>query len=152
MGVMIYRERLWPAPWMFLASALVIPASLLVFLPISVPAGVVVAIVLYLGIIVAFVLTTPTIEVAGGELRAGRARLPLAVVGSVRAAHGADAVHERGVGLNANAWLLLRGWVRDVVRIEVTDPHDPTPYWLISTRRADELRAAIEAARENSTA
>src|SRR5690606_10894103 len=36
MVLMTYRERLWPAPWIFLASALVIPASLLVFLPISV--------------------------------------------------------------------------------------------------------------------
>ena len=42
-----YSERLWPAPWLFVATALVMPASLLVFLPISVVAGVVVAIVLY---------------------------------------------------------------------------------------------------------
>ena len=34
-----YRERLWPAPWVFIATALVIPASLLVFLPISLPRG-----------------------------------------------------------------------------------------------------------------
>ena len=143
MGVMIYRERLWPAPWMFLASALVIPASLLVFLPISVPAGVVVAIALYLAIVAALLVTTPTIEVADGELRAGRARLPLAVVGGVRAARGADAVHERGVGLDARAWLLIRGWIPDVVRVELDDPADPTPYWLISTRRAEQLASAI---------
>ena len=37
-----YRERLWPAAWVFLATALVIPASLLVFLPISTTAGIVV--------------------------------------------------------------------------------------------------------------
>jgi hypothetical protein len=147
MGVMTYRERLWPAPWMYIATALVIPASLLVFLPISVPAGVVVAIALYLGIVAAMLLTMPTIEVADGQLRAGRARLPLSVIAEARAATGADAVHERGVGLNANAWLLLRGWVRDVVRVELNDPSDPTPYWLVSSRRAEQLAAAIEAAR-----
>lgn len=147
MVLMTYRERLWPAPWIFLATALVIPASLLVFLPISVPAGVVVSIVLYLAIVVALVLTTPTVEVADGELRAGRARLPLTVVREVRAAREADAVHERGIGLNANAWLLIRGWIPDVVRVDLDDPADPTPYWLISSRRAEALAAAIEGSR-----
>ena len=54
-NVPAYRERLWPAPWVFLATALVIPASLLVFLPISLPTGVGVAIVLY-GAIVGILL------------------------------------------------------------------------------------------------
>jgi hypothetical protein len=30
-----------------------------------------------------------------------------------------------------------------VVRIEITDPSDSTPYWLTSTRRPDELVAAL---------
>ncbi|GMA92425.1 hypothetical protein GCM10025869_29540 [Homoserinibacter gongjuensis] len=68
-------------PWIFLATALVIPASLLVFLPISTTAGWIVAVVLYGLIVATLLVTTPTVEVADGELRAGRARLPLAVVG-----------------------------------------------------------------------
>ncbi|MCS0498139.1 DUF3093 domain-containing protein [Protaetiibacter mangrovi] len=140
---MTYRERLWPAPWIFLATALVIPASLLVFLPISSVAGVAVAIALYGAIVVALALTTPTIEVVDGELRAGRARLPLSAVGEVHVARGPDAVRERGVGLHADAWLLIRGWVADVVRVELDDPEDPTPYWLLSSRRAEALATAI---------
>jgi len=144
---MSYRERLWPAPWIFLATALVIPASLLVFLPISVIAGIVVAIALYGAIVAVLILTTPTVEVRDGELRAGRARLPLSVVGGVTAAHGADAVRERGTGLHADAWLLIRGWIPDVVRGELDDPADPTPYWLLSSRRPDALAQAIDAGR-----
>ncbi|MFT4285235.1 MAG: DUF3093 domain-containing protein, partial [Protaetiibacter sp.] len=90
---------------------------------------------------------TPTIEVRDGELRAARARPPLSVVGGVRAAHGADAVRERGTGLHADAWLLIRGWIPDVVRVELDDPADPTPYWLLSSRRPDALAQAIDAAR-----
>jgi len=144
---MTYRERLWPAPWIYLSTALVIPASLLVFLPIDITAGIVVAIVLYAGIVGLSIFTTPTVEVADGELRAGRARLPLSVVGEVVAARGADAVRERGTGLDARAWLLIRGWIPDVVRVELADPADPTPYWLISSRRADDLAEAIRSAR-----
>lgn len=145
---MSYRERLWPAPWIFLATALVIPASLLVFLPIDTTAGIVVAIVLYGGIVGLLLATTPLVEVADGELRAGRARLPLSLVGEVVAARGADAVRERGTGLHADAWLLIRGWLPDLVRVELTDPSDPTPYWLISSRRADDLAEAIRSARD----
>ncbi|AYF99611.1 DUF3093 domain-containing protein [Protaetiibacter intestinalis] len=141
----VFRERLWPSPWIFLATALVIPASLLVFLPISPVAGALVAAGLYGAIVVVLLVTTPTVEVSDGELRAGRARLPLSVVAAVRAAHGADAVAERGVGLHADAWLLIRGWIPDVVRVELDDPQDPTPYWLISSRRADALAEALSA-------
>jgi hypothetical protein len=33
--------------------------------------------------------------------------------------------------------------VGPVVRIEVTDPHDSTPYWIVSTRHPDALVAAL---------
>jgi hypothetical protein len=140
---MRYRERLWPAWWVFLATALVIPASLLVFLPISQVAGVVVAIVLYGAIVATLLVTTPVIEVTDGMLRVGRAQIERSFVGAVTAHRGADAVAERGTRLDARAWLMLRGWVPDVVRIEITDEADPTPYWLVSTRRPDELVAAL---------
>ena len=41
-----YRERLWPAAWMYLVIALIVPATMLVFTPISLVAGVITAIVL----------------------------------------------------------------------------------------------------------
>jgi hypothetical protein len=138
-----YRERLWPSAWVFLATALVIPASLLVFLPISPVAGVVSAVVMYGAIVVGLIATSPVIEVTDGMLRVGRARIERSYVGAVTAHRGADATAERGVRLDARAYLLLRGWVNPVVRIEITDDADPTPYWLVSTNRPDELVAAL---------
>lgn len=138
-----YRERLWPSPWVFVATALVIPAALLVFLPISEPAGIAVAVVLYGAIVVVLVATTPLVEVADAEFGAGRAHLPLAVVKSATAFEGADAVAERGVRLDARAYLLIRGWVPGVVRVELDDPSDPTPYWLVSSRHPRRLAAAL---------
>ena len=139
-----FHERLRPAIWVYLATALVIPASLLVFLPISPTAGIAVAIGLYLAVLVVLVVTTPTVEVVDGELRAGRARIPLGFVARAAGFRGAEATAERGTRLNARAWLLLRGWIDPVVRIELDDPDDPTPYWLVSTRRPDELVAALQ--------
>lgn len=140
---MLYRERLWPAWWVYLATALVVPASLLVFLPISVTAGYISAVVLYGAIVVVLLATAPVIEVTDGMLRVGRARIERVHLGAVTAHTGADAFAERGTRLDARAWLVLRGWIPGVVRIELTDPADPTPYWLVSTRRPRELADAL---------
>lgn len=145
----LYRERLWPSPWVFLATALVIPASLLVFLPISTVAGVICAIVLYGAILVTLVLTTPTLEVTADSFAAGRARLPRAVVGSVDSFDGEEATAERGTRLDARAWLLLRGWIPGVVRVQLDDPSDPTPYWLVSTRQPRRLAEALRSSAGN---
>jgi hypothetical protein len=145
-----YRERLWPAPWLFISTALVIPASLLVFLPISVTAGVVVAIVLYAACVAALIAGGPVVEVADGEFRAGRARLPLSIVGSVEGFSGDEARAERGQRLDARTWLLIRGWISPVVKIQILDERDSAPYWVVSTRRPDAVVAAISAAKQQA--
>lgn len=141
---MRYRERLWPAWWVFLSTALVIPASLLVFLPISQAAGIATAIVLYGAIVITLLATAPVIEVTDGMLRVGRARIERSFLGSVSAHTGSEAVAERGTRLDARAWLVLRGWIPGVVRVEIADDADRTPYWLVSTRRPEELAAALK--------
>jgi hypothetical protein len=143
-NVRTYRERLWPAPWVFIATALVIPASLLVFLPISLPVGVAVALVLYGAVVGVLLLTTATIEVTESDFRAGRARMPRSVIARAQPFEGAEATAERGVRLDARAWLLLRGWIPGVVRVELDDPQDPTPYWLVASRHPEELAAALK--------
>ena len=140
----IYRERLWPSVWLFLATALIIPASLLVFLPINPTVGIIAAILLYLGVVAFLLAQSPVMAVTDTELLAGRARLPLSVVSATEAFRGDEAQLERGQRLDARAWLLLRGWVGPVLRIQLDDPADPTPYWLVSTRRPEELAAALK--------
>ena len=138
-----FSERLWPAPWLFIATALVIPASFLVFLPISVPAGIITAISLYAGCVVLLLVASPRIEVTESQLIAGGARLPRSVVAQATAYTGEDAILQRGRSLDARAWMLIRGWISPVVKVELDDENDPTPYWLISTRRPAELVAAL---------
>ena len=145
-----YRERLWPAPWLFISTALVIPASLLVFLPINTTAGIVVAIVLYAACVGGLILGGPVIEVADGEFRAGRARLPLSIVGTVEGFSGDAARAERGQRLDARTWLLIRGWISPVVKIQILDERDTAPYWVVSTRHPDAVVAAITAAKQQA--
>jgi len=128
---------------MFIVALLLIPAGLLAFLPINVTVGIVVAIALYAGAVIYLVVTTPTIELSADGLRAGRATLPLEFLGEAESFSGEDAFIARGQQLDARAYTLLRGFVKDVVKIENTDPADPVPYWLISTRHPDQLLEAL---------
>jgi hypothetical protein len=43
--------------------------------------------------------------------------------------------------------MLLRGYIPTAVRIEITDPEDPTPYIYLSTRDPKALAAALTAVR-----
>lgn len=142
-----YREKLWPTPWIYLSSLLLVPASILVLAPVSLPAGIVTGIVLYLAVVGTLSLTAPVVEVNAGRLRAGRAEIELAQTGEAVAFEPAAARVERGTGLDARAFLVIRGWIGPVVRVPVVDPADPTPYWLVSTRRPKELAAAINGSR-----
>jgi hypothetical protein len=142
-----YREKLWPSPWLFVIIALVIPASLLVFLPISLLVGVLTAAGLYLGSALLLVLASPTVSVSNGVLRAGPATIETRLLGEAIAVDGADATLERGQKLDVRAWLLIRGWITPVVRIPLEDPTDPAPYWLVSSRNPKKMAAAINGSR-----
>ena len=86
------------------------------------------------------------VSVHDGTFRAGRAQIPVALLG---AAVALDAVASRrlaGVDADARAFLLLRPYVKRSVQVPVEDPADPAPYWMISTRHPDELAAALAAA------
>jgi hypothetical protein len=146
----IYRERLLPGPMIFVIAALVIPASLLVFLPINLTLGVICAAVLYSACVILLIVSSPWIEVTDVALLAGRARLPLPNVGETTGFSGTAATQQRGPKLDARAWLVIRGWISPVVRVDVLDESDPTPYWLVSTRHPNDLIAALKKAKAAS--
>jgi len=128
---------------MYLVWALIVPATLLVLAPLSWVAGIVAGGLLYAACVAILVASAATIEVSDDTLRAGRARIPLAMLGMAEKFTGDEAVLERGQRLDARAWLLIRGWIKPVVKIPVLDPADPAPYWLLSTRRPAGLLKAI---------
>ncbi|NAZ87441.1 DUF3093 domain-containing protein, partial [Kineococcus indalonis] len=84
-----------------------------------------------------------TVEVSGGELRAARARVPLSVVSRVDVVSAGQRRAALGTELDARAHLAIRSWVPTAVRVHLDDPADPTPYWVVSTRRPQQLADAI---------
>ena len=139
----LYSERLWPAWWVWLVALGISAAGILIFAPISIAAGYIAAAVIFALLAGGLVASTPVVAVSAEGFRAGRASLPLAFVGAVEAFDGEEATAERGPRLNALAYLCIRGWIPAVVRVELTDPDDTTPYWLVSTRHPARLATTL---------
>ena len=87
------------------------------------------------------------VGVGDGEVVAGAAHVPLRHVGAVTPLDAEQTRRARGPEADANAFLVLRPWVATAVRVEITDPADPTPYWLVSTREPQRFAAAASTAR-----
>ncbi|MEQ7123060.1 DUF3093 domain-containing protein [Actinopolymorpha sp. B11F2] len=84
------------------------------------------------------------IRVDQHSLRVGSARLPLTAVGSALPLSSAQARALRGPAADATARMFLRPYLPRGIRVEVTDPADPTPYWYVATRRPEALARALD--------
>jgi hypothetical protein len=88
-----------------------------------------------------------TIEVTGGVLRAGKDTLALSEASQVLALDERQSMLLRGPRADPAARILLRPYLKRAVCVGLTEPVEGVPYWLLATRRPDELAAAIERAR-----
>jgi hypothetical protein len=148
-GTAWYDERLRvPLRWWALGTMFV--ASLLIAFLVATPlwlalsaAGIVV--VVWVGMFVSY--GSARVAVRDGVLTAGRARVPVAQLGDVRALDPEATRLLVGREADARAFLLIRPYLRRSVRVDIADPADPAPYWLVSTRRPDRLVSALLAAR-----
>lgn len=144
-----YDERLGvPLRWWALAT--MFAASILVAFLVATPAWVALAGtgVVALVLVVVFVgYGAARVSVHDGVLTAGRARIPVAQVGVVQALDGEATRLLAGREADARAYLLIRPYLHSSVRVDIVDPADPTPYWLVCTRHPRRLCETLTAAR-----
>ncbi|MGV8978688.1 MAG: DUF3093 domain-containing protein [Cellulomonas sp.] len=140
----VFAERLRPGPGVWIVIVGLAGMLTLSFVPVSLGLAISLGAAALVAGIVLGLATAPRLEVAAGELRAGSAHIPLDLLGPVRPLDREATRHELGPALDARAYLCLRSWIPGAVRIEVRDPLDPTPYWVVSTRRPQALVSALE--------
>lgn len=143
----LYQEKLSAAWWMWLFLLLMGTTAFLVLAPISIWAAVVAAAVVAMGTAVALVVSGSAIVITGESLQVGRARIERRFVGEAEAFRGDDVRRVRGPELDGRAFMNFRASVGPVVRIRITDPVDPTPYWLTSTRHPERIVEVLSAGR-----
>lgn len=140
---MNYRERLYPSPWGAVALLLLIPAIIVVCAPINPIIGYIVGPGLYVLIVVIAYGTSPVIIVTPTTVQIGRVTIPSRFLANPVILDARERRLALSTELDARAYLRVRGARIPMLNIAVTDPDDPTPYWLVSTRRPDELHAAL---------
>ncbi|MER7107470.1 DUF3093 domain-containing protein [Streptomyces sp. NPDC000229] len=143
-----YDERLTaPRSWWLLAALLGVSGGL-----IMLPLG---TLPLLGGLILAGALASMAvssygsarIRVVAGSLVAGDARIPVSALGEPEVLDAEEARAWRTYKADTRAFMLMRGYIPAAVRVEVTDPADPTPYVYLSTRDPEALAAALSAVR-----
>lgn len=148
-GELVYRERLY-LPWwhwiMPLVAAGILAAEVHMGYP-GVRAWLPYLIVIPLTLLLLWRFGHAKMEIHDGELWAGEAHLPLRYAGEVRMVPATMKRRALGPGFDPAAFALTRSWIGPMVWIQLTDPADPTPYWLLSTRAPERLAEALEAGR-----
>lgn len=84
------------------------------------------------------------IEVDETELRAGPAHINLKYVGAVSALDGKEMGRLRTRDADPASYLIFRFWRSTGVKVEITDPRDKTPYWLITSKKNIELARLLK--------
>ncbi|MFF8957432.1 DUF3093 domain-containing protein [Streptomyces sp. NPDC014894] len=141
-----YDERLTaPRTWWAIAALLALSGGLVAFPLGTLPTlgGLVVS-----GALAAVVVSSygsARIRVVAGSLVAGDARIPLTALGTPEVLDADEALAWRSHKADPRAFMLLRSYVPTAVRVEITDPADPTPYVYLSTRDPKGLAEALTA-------
>lgn len=151
---MEYAERLSvPLRWWAHATMLLISFFLVLAVVDALPGAAIAGIVAAVGVLMAGALVqfgSARIEVVDGELRAGRAHIPLHLLGEATALDPEAARRLAGVDADARAYFLLRPYLKRAVTVPVLDPADPTPYWLVSTRHPQRLAKVLNSVSETT--
>jgi hypothetical protein len=149
-----YDERLHvPLRWWVQGTMLV--ASLWLAVVVALPPVAAWTVTAVAGLVMVAALVgygAPKVTVSGELFRAGRASIDRRHVGEVTPLDPEATRRVAGVEADARAYLLLRPYLKRAVRVRIDDPADPTPYWLVSTRRPDRLAQALAGDRPGMTA
>ncbi len=147
-----YRERLRAPWWMWLISLLFSGSLGIAYGGAYGAAGGWPAFIVAQALLsVGLWASAPVIRVDERVLRAGRARLPLTWIGQVHALDAEQAQRARRQGGDPAAYLLLRVWAAPTaVVVAVTDPVDPHPYWLLTSRHPEALTEAVRAGAQDA--
>ena len=134
-----YSEWLYPRISSFLPLLMLIPAIWIVGAPLGTDLG------FFFGLLIALVAGAiklagaPKITVSNDHLNLGKASIPRTAIGKIEMIDKSDQFFERGAKLDARAFVMFKYGLPDLLKIEINDKNDPTPYLLVSSRRGKDL-------------
>ena len=94
-------------------------------------------------IYIAFAMRS-TITFDGKELRIDRAHIDIKYLGEATILDAPAMRLLRTRDADPAAYLAIKFWMPKGIKITVVDPRDPTPYWLITSKRGEEIAALLD--------
>ncbi len=140
-----YVERVLPSVSFFVAGLFLPTALFLVSLPFSIEIALIVAIGSYLALLGISYLLAPKILLQDGVLRVNSAVIPVIHLGEASVIEPKDQFLERGHKLSTLAYTRFQIGVKGLVKVELQDENDPTPYWLVATKHPEVLAGYLNA-------
>ena len=144
---MLFRERLTvPVMWWVLACLFSLSVLIAVGAYLGPAWGVGTSLATLLVAAAIFGSASIVIRIDEQEIRVGRASIEHAYIAACRALSAEETRRRTGIEADARAHLVVRPYIKTAVEITLDDPEDPVPYWLVSTRRPQQLAAAMQGA------
>jgi hypothetical protein len=135
-----FVERInWPLSlWLFI-SVMLASIYLTLWAPFNTQVALSVTLLILLGLIYAHYKTRLEIVVINNWLYVDKAKIEMKFIQSAKALDKVEFSKKSGVDADPAAFSATRFWVKTGVIIKLQDKSDPTPYWLISTKKAKAL-------------
>lgn len=135
-----FAERIsWPVSlWAFL-GVMVGSIFLTFWAPFNFLFASTVTIVFIAALIYAHYKSRLDIVVVNGWLYVGNAKIEMKYIKSAKELNKKQLLKIRGQSADPAAFNATRYWIKTGVKVELKDKADPTPYWLISSRKAKAL-------------
>ena len=135
-----YFEQISWGIWIwFFVAILCASIYLAIWAPLGTAAALVVTLISIIGFYYLYLKMQTTTFIQDDFLYVNQAKIDLKYLKNAKALTEAEFKKLIGADADPAAFLATNFWVKTAVKIEVNDKRDPTPYWLISSRRADEL-------------
>lgn len=139
----LYQERTLPSLGFYAATIFVPVALFLITLPFSEAIGFIAAATSIFAILALSWILSPMITLTEDFLSVGKVQIETSFIGNATEIIGPAAFIERGQLLDTRAFTRFQIGVKQLVKIEIADKQDPTPYWLISSRNPEVLAGLI---------
>lgn len=148
--VIEFNERVYPSVLALLPTTLLTPSVALVTLPfLDAWIAVLIGLSATVSALALALINAPVVRLSAesGEqvLRVGQAAIEKRYISKITLIEPAGKRAALSTGLNALAFVRIQSGVTGLVRVDINDVSDPTPYWVFSARKGAELKKALEA-------
>ena len=139
-----YAERInWPSwLWAFLA-VMVGSIYLTIWAPFGHLSAALISLLITICLIYSAKKTALEIVLVNDWIYAADAKIQLKYIKKVSALDKKQFIKLRGPNADPAAFNATRFWVNTGVKIELNDKKDPTPYWLVSSKKAKQLATKL---------